>query len=503
MLEEDNHGVGVLTPTEQKPPQEIVVRLMKFALALGILADLLLRVFPWGINFALWIGVLTALIAWGWYKQDNESVCQQWLGLTWLLSMLVVWREATVLTILNVMGVVFCLLLLGSRPTQKDMHSSTLMTLLLNALRTIGSWLFVLPRLFRHDIDWSFSQRRPNAQTTRQVLRGLIILIPILLIFTSLFSSADAIFKHAVDQTWHNLSVLISNSQVFCRHVFWSILFFFGSVIVLHPVFLGDKWNSTKARPLEVFTLGAIETGLILGGLLLLFIVFIVIQFRYLFGGDTLVQEVAGLTYAQYARSGFFALLKVALLLHVILMIGAWFVKESDPLAQRLFQGLSLGLMGLTVFIFISAFFRLFIYVDAYGLTQSRFYAAAVLVWLAIVFVCFGIKLLLPSWSSFAAIYCYSVFLMLIVLNVSNPDACIARINLARAQADLELDVGYLTCLSADAHETLLRQSQDLPQDIQLILKKHVADQNHTTATYGWRNWNYSRWLSLQYQSQD
>ena len=40
-----------------------------------------------------------------------------------------------------------------------------------------------------------------------------------------------------------------------------------------------------------------------------------IVQLRYLFGGAALVHVTAGLTYAQYARRGFFELVTVAALL--------------------------------------------------------------------------------------------------------------------------------------------------------------------------------------------
>ncbi|HUM71224.1 MAG TPA: DUF4173 domain-containing protein, partial [Chloroflexota bacterium] len=60
-------------------------------------------------------------------------------------------------------------------------------------------------------------------------------------------------------------------------------------------------------------SLGYIETITLLVAVNLLFLVFVVIQFTYLFGGVAYLQ-VDNFSYAEYARRGFFELLLVVIL---------------------------------------------------------------------------------------------------------------------------------------------------------------------------------------------
>ena len=76
------------------------------------------------------------------------------------------------------------------------------------------------------------------------------------------------------------------------------------------------------------FSLGGIEIGTVLGCLNILFLAFIVVQFRYFFGGTAQVQVAPGLSYAVYARRGFFELVTVGIVaavypdaLHVIVSL--------------------------------------------------------------------------------------------------------------------------------------------------------------------------------------
>jgi hypothetical protein len=56
----------------------------------------------------------------------------------------------------------------------------------------------------------------------------------------------------------------------------------------------------------------------------LLFLGFMAVQLRYLFGGADLVEVTAGLGYAEYARRGFFELVATAALVVPILLVADW-----------------------------------------------------------------------------------------------------------------------------------------------------------------------------------
>jgi hypothetical protein len=84
-------------------------------------------------------------------------------------------------------------------------------------------------------------------------------------------------------------------------------------------------------------------------------------------------------------------------------------------------------------------------------------------------------------------------FLLIIVLQALNPDALIARTNLARAKAGRAFDARYATRLSADAVPELVAALPDLnPQDrctvASGILKRWVPHQPSD-----WRAWSWSR----------
>ena len=92
---------------------------------------------------------------------------------------------------------------------------------------------------------------------------------------------------------------------------------------------------------------------------------FAYIQIRYLFAGAESVRMSGG--YAAYARSGFFQLVLVALLTLCLILPSLIFCREDRPV-----RVLSAVVAVLTAVIDFSAFFRMRLYIGAYGLTTLR-----------------------------------------------------------------------------------------------------------------------------------
>ena len=172
----------------------------------------------------------------------------------------------------------------------------------------------------------------------------------------------------------------------------------------------------------------------------LLFLAFVAVQFRYLFGGAELVRELTGLSYAEYARRGFFELVAVAALSLPLLLLADWSLDQRDAVRVRRFRQLA-GLMLLLLDVMLaSALFRMRLYTAEYGLTELRFYTTAFMGWLVLVFGWFVATVLRGRRERFGTGALLAGWLLLAGLNLANPDAIIARVNLERAALGRPLD---------------------------------------------------------------
>jgi Domain of unknown function (DUF4173) len=234
-------------------------------------------------------------------------------------------------------------------------------------------------------------------------------------VFGLMLRSADAAFATLLTRSF---SWNIDQS-------FWSWFFRFGLLTGLVMGFLrffvlGQmRLNTTLS-----FQLGKIELVMALGGLNLLFAAFIIIQFGYFFGGQTQITALTGLTYADYARRGFNELLNVVLFTFPVL-IGALYFSQINSRINFIVRILSSVTLVLLALMLYSAWQRLQLYQQAYGLTETRFYTLVLLIWLAVMLVFYAFTALQHRYSSFVMGAFISVFATVIVLNIINPNAII------------------------------------------------------------------------------
>jgi hypothetical protein len=208
----------------------------------------------------------------------------------------------------------------------------------------------------------------------------------------------------------------------------------------------------------------------------------VLVQIRYLFGGKHLIMVRAHLTYAQYAHRGFFELVAVCALVLLLLLVGDWLRGGSKR--DWFFSvpaGILIVLLGVVM---ASAFQRMKIYQQAYGLTELRFYGTAFLILLAVVFALFAVTALGGRPNLFASGALASALIAIVCLNVVNPDNWIAQVNIERFHQGKKIDVGYLNTLSDDAYATL--QSAHLAG-------LHLDQSASNDCSPDWRTWNWSR----------
>lgn len=259
------------------------------------------------------------------------------------------------------------------------------------------------------------------------VLRGAVLAALLVALFGSLFAAADAAFADLTgrvlpevgDDLYERVALMVLVAGVA------------GAVAIVTGL------REAAAAPAPASRLGRTESVMALGALVALFAAFVAVQAAALFGGDAFVQRTAGLTYAEYARSGFALLLVLAGLVLAVLAAAARWGR-----ADRRLLG---ALCVLTLVVLASAWHRLDLYVDAYGATRARAFAGWSIGWLAGLF---GLVLALRGGQRLPrAVITWSAVLGL-AFGLSNPDRRIA----ARAT-----DPAYRQTLSDDAAPVLGR----------------------------------------------
>jgi hypothetical protein len=458
--------------------------LLGSALFLGLLGDELLRVTPLGLNALLWVAALCAVVVVLAQRMGSRlSGARLWMIPTLLLfSALLVWRDSAWLVALDLFAIVVALSL-GALRTPRPLHRAGLTDYAVGLGHATAAAGAKAANLMQEDIDWN---ELPRGQQGRQALavgRGLMLAAPLVFLFGALFVAADSVFQDYVQSAVPDPGNLL-------LHVALVALFGWVSAGLVREYLFKPKPIEATVEPW--FRLGATELTVVLALLDLLFLAFVLVQLRYLFGGASLVEERTHLTYAEYARHGFFELVTVAALVLPLLLLADWARRRDPARRDRIFKLLAGALILLLFVVMASALQRMRLYQREYGLTELRVYATGVMVWLAVVFVWAGFTVLRGRRDLFAVGALVSGFAAIIAINVVNPDALIARTNLNRPN----LDLPYLMQLSDDATPELVNALPTLdPQ-----LRQQLASELEYRRTSGsdWRTWNLSRHRAQQ-----
>ncbi len=457
----------------------LTLGLLGLALFLGLLGDELLRATPVGLNLFLWVAALVAvLLALGrWQGAPLTGGPRCMVPVLVLFAGLVVWRDSPWLVSLNIFALVVALAL-GSLRTPRPVHRAGLTDYVVGLGYASAAVSARPATMMQEDIDWQELPRGPQAKQAVAVGRGLMLAAPLLLLFGALFVAADSVFQDYVSGAVPNPSELLT-------HVFLVAVFGWASAGLLREYIF-------KAEPLELKlepkrTLGGTELTVVLALLDLLFLAFVLVQLRYLFGGQSVVEARTTLSYAEYARHGFFELVAVAALVLPLLLLADWLRRRDRGRQDVLFRILAGALIVLLFVVMASALQRMRLYQREYGLTELRFYVTGTMIWLAVVFLWAAATVLRGRRQLFAVGALVSGFAAIFAVNVINPDALIARTNLDRPK----LDLPYLMNLSDDATPELVRALPTLEPRLRAQLAAELASRRRSGSD--WRTWNWSR----------
>lgn len=323
------------------------------------------------------------------------------------------------------------------------------------------------------------------------ILRGVLIALPIVAIFGVLLSAADQVFADWVQRIFN-----IEKLPEYLFRLFYILVItgFLVGVYLKAILPMQEAKRPDPDKPWFKSFLGWTESGIVLGAVNLLFISFVIIQVRYLFGGTANITET-GYTYAEYARRGFGELVAVAVLsLGLYLLLGT-ITKTSAGGSKTWFSVLSVLLMANVLVILASSFQRLMLYENAYGFSRLRTYTHVFIYWLAALILTAIVLELVKKRGRFALALLAAVVGFGATLAIMNIDGFIVQRNVARAEAGSELDVAHLNTLSTDAVPQMLEKYQDegLPQDVRDGLGAALACMEKITndpAELPWQEYN-------------
>lgn len=469
-----------------------VVAIGTAGIGLGVAGDQLLRAPAGpGLNFfLLFVGL--AVSVWIVTRRGESPFSREassWIGVGLLCSAALLWRGSEILHF----GTLVAVFTAFSLPVLNAGRAWTRRSGVLDIFEAAAGaglyWASGSARLMnrRH---WSQVRANRPRRTARVVARtaivGLLLALGPLVVFGALFISADEVFATIVGDLVRIDLEAFGSHLVVIAVLSWLVCGY------LVGASSGTRLEGIRrlepARP----TLGIAEVATALGLVDLLFLGFVIVQFRYLFGGGSWVEVTPGLTYAAYAREGFFQLVAAVALAIGWLLATHTLLGDRSVRARATFGGLAGVHLLLLMVVVASAIQRMQAYQTAYGLTEMRVVVTAVLVWLTVIVVWFGVTVFSGRRDRFAFGGLVTAFLLMGALQIINPAGLVARHNLDRITRSVEVDVEHLSSLGSDAAPILIARLDELPEEAQCLVASRLLNQWGPERPGDWRSFNWS-----------
>ena len=275
--------------------------ILMIAFTAAILLDLLFFDKMWGWHWAAAVNLylMAAVIS---ARLEEKKLPQKSLTLivlTSLTALLTGFRsaKATSFALLLVSGL--GMLLVTASLLNGQWMQFRLRELIGELFKLIPSGVIGTPLLILEGIQLSQATKEQNPGKSKRglaILRGVLITIPLLLVFGLLLASADTIFSDMLGSAFAWLKTDFFDK--FIQHAFLILLLtWIGAAALWHALSKSGKQLEIQPDKLLIKPLGMTETTIALISINLLFALFLVIQFRYFFMGSANVR-IDGFTYA-------------------------------------------------------------------------------------------------------------------------------------------------------------------------------------------------------------
>ena len=459
-------------------------RLIISCMLLGIIAEVTLLREVIGISYSLFIASFYSLFYFQYrkgpinHKQIGSFLffCILILTFTFMIYSNSIFYRLNLIIILSLV-IIQTVLLTSSR--EMKWYTRSFVEILSRKLKQFFHLLRIFAKLSGRKLKRDVTKE--TYQTGKKIFIGLLISTPLLLVLITLLSSADENFANVLtkfpnmmmdihtDLIWRTVLILTLSM------IFYTYMKIVGKRTILRPsvaMKMTPNWDSVIASTVLIF-------------INLLYALFIAVQFNYFFSGS--LQN--GLSYAEYARRGFFELLVVTVINYVVLMITIKFVKLDRFKIVKILLTILIAGSGVLL---LSAFVRLTLYEQVYGFTYLRVFAHAMMIYLFVIFIFTSLKV----WAErlpLPRFYLMFSLVFYVSMNIFGVDQFIVQKNMERYEETGKLDVDYLGSLSYSAIPPLVELYEKKPNvyglEGMLLEKKRKLNEEKDA----WQSFNFSR----------
>lgn len=311
--------------------------------------------------------------------------------------------------------------------------------------------IFILPKFIKSIFRTkNISLGRNHSTNLKNIFKGLLISIPFLFVLIVILSQADDVFKYYLSNFNFNFNFNFDFSKIPNIIMF---IFVFSYIFGSYSSFTTSLSISKNDRNYWKFNIFTLATVLIM--IIILYLTFTIVQVSYLYAKGTLPD---GITYSNYARNGFFNLIYVVIINIVLVVTLKNKTIYNSNTAKNFFNILYSIITLLTMNMSIAAFYKMTIYIQAYGYTFLRVLVISFIIFLVITMM----YILIYIWSNLNIFKLVVItgLIIYLVLNFMNINNFIATKNIENPSI-VGTDQAYLPSLSVDANKAMLKGFKD------------------------------------------
>lgn len=277
------------------------------------------------------------------------------------------------------------------------------------------------------------TDKKKMGKTVVAVIMGVLVSILLLaIILPMLLAADDGIFSQMMTGIVTFIDNLITESLT---EILIQIAFGIPVALYIGGLIMGQahkRYTSTyKAEEMAKKMQGkrivpVVTVAIVLSAVSVIYLLFVFSQIPYYFSAFSGVKPAEFTVYSEYARQGFFELCRVATINLLLLVVANTFTtikRDESPLLKIM----NIILACLTLLVLITAFSKMFLYIQVQGFTQKRVMTCVFMAFLAI--VC--IALIVLQWKKFSIIRFSAVIgsVMLCALCLCNLDGVVVSYN--------------------------------------------------------------------------
>ncbi|MFW0837530.1 MAG: DUF4153 domain-containing protein [Candidatus Komeilibacteria bacterium] len=344
--------------------------------------------------------------------------------------------------------------------------------------RIIGRFFSFLPKLSqtaRLYLSLLMPVNKAKQSIIVRIIGGIILfLIIALTVFIPLLSSADLMFADKMQAINEWFLHIFSSLFVYKLLVVLALMLVFFSALQAW----GRKFDYQAKEEFDT-KIDSIISGIVLGGILCLYLLFLGVQINRLWIGALPFdfQETESLV-----KSGFWQLLVLSII-NILIYFTTY--RKTTLWVQRILTVFTVA----SLFLLISAGYRMGLYITYYGLSYEKFFASYTVIYCAILFIWLIIQLFLKRGANILKFIIILFLWMYALVSIAPVEQFILRSNIALSQVNgSRIRLFELTMLSPDILSLVKKYEQRglLQENVGYLSREK---ENKTNDKFDWHPW--------------